>query len=103
MSALLGDLVRIRATSILGWPVWVVNVGDPIDGERPVKMINAEQRGKVFVRREARELLPFVIRVRDDAMIVTATGGPFERCVECGEIKTQTEMMIRQPYCRGCY
>lgn len=27
----------------------------------------------------------------------------FERCIECRELKTPEEMMIRQPYCRACY
>ena len=30
-------------------------------------------------------------------------GGPFIRCVDCGEVKPNAEMMIRQPYCRSCY
>lgn len=66
----LTDLCRIRATSIMGWPVWVVSVGEPIDGEYPVKMINNEHRGKVFIRSEAEAVLPLILKVRDDATIV---------------------------------
>jgi hypothetical protein len=30
-------------------------------------------------------------------------GGPFIKCVDCGEVKQNSEMMVRQPYCRDCY
>lgn len=32
-----------------------------------------------------------------------AVGGPFDRCIECCEIKADADMMSRQPYCRTCY
>lgn len=66
--------VRIRATSILGGPTWLVEVGDPIDMdgsiERPVKFVNKEHRATVFRRDEAELLMPFVLKVRPGAEIV---------------------------------
>lgn len=71
------DCVKIKARSILGWPTWVVKVGDPIevDGsmERPVRFINDERRGTVFSRADAEALMPFVLKVRQDAEIVPVT------------------------------
>jgi hypothetical protein len=64
------NTAKIKATSILGWPVWVVEVGEPIDLERPVKFISAEDRGAEFTMGEAELLLPFVRKVRPDATIV---------------------------------
>lgn len=64
--------VRIQATSILGWPVWVVKVGEPIDGERPVRFINSLKKSTIFTEEEAQELLPFVLKVREDARIIPA-------------------------------
>ena len=71
----MSDGFRIKATSILGWPVWVTSIGEPIDVggsmERPVKMVNAERKGQVFASREAAEqALQFVLKVRPDAVIV---------------------------------
>ena len=68
---------KIKATSIMGWPVWVVSIGEPIDVggsiERPVKMINSEHQGQVFeTHAQAAEILPFVLKVRPDAIIVDA-------------------------------
>ena len=68
------DKVRIRATSALGWPTWLVEVGEPIDmdgsSERPVKFINASHRATIFSQDEAESLMPFVLKVRPDAEIV---------------------------------
>lgn len=33
----------------------------------------------------------------------SAIGGPFIKCIDCGKIKPNSEIMIRQPYCRECY
>lgn len=67
---------RIRATSVMGHPVWVTNVSEPIDtgeGMAPiVSMINREEKGKLFAHQEAVLLLPQVHTCHPEAEIVPA-------------------------------
>ena len=68
---------KIMATSILGSRVWLVSLGEPIDVggslERPVKMSSNQFKGRVFAsQEEAEQILPFVLKVRPDAALVSA-------------------------------
>ena len=69
-------LCRIRARSVMGWPVWITNVSEPIDtgeGVSPiVSMTNREAKGKVLTRAEAETLLPQVHTSHPEAEIVEA-------------------------------
>lgn len=68
--------VRIQARSVMGWPVWVTNVSEPIDtgeGMGPiVSMTNRETKGKIFSLEKAVALLPQVHTCHPEAEIVSA-------------------------------
>lgn len=68
---------RIIAKSVMGWPVWVTNVSEPIDtgeGMSPiVSMINRESKGKLFTIEEATDILPQVHTAHPEAAIILAT------------------------------
>lgn len=35
--------------------------------------------------------------------VVDQAGGPFVKCIDCGEVKPKSEIVSRQPYCHDCY
>lgn len=67
-------MFHIRAKSVMGWPIWLVEVGEPIDAdgsvERPVKFINNISRAAVLNHEDAEQLMQFVLKVRPEAEIV---------------------------------
>ena len=83
-------LYRIRARSVMGWPVWVTKVSEPIDtgeGSAPiVSMVNRLQKGKRFRREEAEALLPQVHTSHPEAEIVAAPDMPRIVCL-CGSTR----------------
>ena len=83
-------LYRIRARSIMGWPVWVTKVSEPIDtgeGSSPVvSMVNRLMKGKRFSKKEAETLLPQVHTSHPEAEIVPAPSMPLIVCL-CGSTR----------------
>ena len=81
---------RIRAKSVMGWPVWVTKVSEPVEtgeGKAPiVSMVNKILKGKRFTFEEAQELLPQVRTVHPEAEIVGAPDMPRIVCL-CGSTR----------------
>lgn len=95
-------LYRIRARSVMGWPVWVTKVSEPIDtgeGSSPVvSMVNRLMKGKRFKKEESEALLPQVHTSHPEAEIVPAPDMPRIVCL-CGSTrfwKTFQEINLRE-------
>jgi hypothetical protein len=69
---------RIRAQSVMGWPVWVMHVDetrhvaicDEFDGSPIIRCGNQEKHGRIYTREEAERLLPIIRPVYPSAEIV---------------------------------
>jgi hypothetical protein len=69
------DQYRIRALSIMGWTVWITEIGEEIDDDkggktRIVSAVNRESKSRIFSREEAEAALPHVLKTHRKAEIV---------------------------------
>ncbi len=69
--------VRIQATSVMGWPIWITKVSEPVEGDDDSKQpivsaVNREAKAPMFSQAEAEAMLPAVHTVHPEAKIVSA-------------------------------